>query len=179
MGTLIGRLRNWAADALDIPFYSRRNTPPEKYQDDVLDIPIYLQTADYTCGFTAGLMVVKLFQPTASSTGFMRKVTPDVSTGVSTAKLVRALRASKIGVKLSNTLDFQAIVAALADGFPVITTVNHNANSAHWVVIYGVGVHPRRVYVAGNDILGRGIYRWKKFQNIWDEEGFGLICWGK
>jgi len=148
-----------------------------------LDIPGYKQTNTFSCAVTAGLMVLHTFQPSASVDRFYHLVNPDEETGAEPWKLVRALRQSKIGVSERCNLHWKDIQRSISDGFPIITLVRtKNPDVDHWVVIYGVGSDPDRVFVAANGwlLFGRREYQWHEFQsNCWRPQGYGLVCWGK
>ncbi len=55
---------------------------------------------------------------------------------------------------------------------------NPGAEADHWVVVYGYGRKPDRVYLATNSLpwftpnrMGR-----TQFERIWQPSGFGLVC---
>jgi hypothetical protein len=107
---------------------------------------------------------------------------------VQTTTLVRALRASGIGVSCRTKMPFADICEAIDSGYPIISlTKTPRSDEVHWVVIYGYGKKPDRVFIAGDDKLnfigtwlGRKEVRWVDFRrSVWGEAGFGLICWGK
>ena len=153
--------------------------------DDVitLDVPGYFQANTFSCGVTAGLMVLHTFHPSRSKDRFYRRVDPCDST--STAQLVRALRQSRIGVGVRYDLSWDRVYRNVSDGYPIITVVKTGDEDVdHWVVIYGVGKKPNRVFIAANGCLwiARREYRWKELcSSLWPPEGkgFGLVCWGK
>ena len=152
--------------------------------DDVitLDVPGYFQANTFSCGVTAGLMVLHTFHPSRSKDRFYRRVDPCDST--STAQLVRALRQSRIGVGVRYDLSWDRVNRNVSDGYPIITVVKTGDEDVeHWVVIYGVGKKPNRVFIAANGCLWitRREYRWKELCSLWPPEGkgFGLVCWGK
>ena len=149
-----------------------------------LDLQGYRQVETYTCGFVAGLMVLHVLRPEASAEEFYRTCKPDSDIGMGTSKLVRALRKSKIGVSERRDLEFSDIQNAIDSGYPIITSVTtRREQSDHWVVIYGYGVDPDRLFIAGNGIphLGNSKkFRFDSFSSkFWSPEGFGLVCWGK
>jgi len=165
---------------------------PLAHPDDpnvcTLDIPGYKQIESYTCGYLAGAMIVHAFHPRRSLNQLLKQCAPDYETGVQTTTLVRALRASGIGVAVRENMTFADICKAIGSGYPVITlTKTPRADEVHWVVIYGYGKAPNRLFIAGDDkwnfigtLLGRKEVRWSDFQrSIWGQRGFGLICWGK
>jgi hypothetical protein len=165
---------------------------PLAHPDDpnvcTLDIPGYKQIESYTCGYVAGSMILHTFHPSRSLSRFFKLCRPDYETGVQTTTLVRALRASGIGVSCRTKMSFADICEAIDSGYPIISlTKTPRSDEVHWVVIYGYGKKPDRVFIAGDDKLnfigtwlGRKEVRWVDFRrSVWGEAGFGLICWGK
>lgn len=148
-----------------------------------LNIPGYRQTNSFCCGFVAGLMVLHTFRPSASIDAFYRKVRPTSEYGASTRKVVNALRKSGVGVSIRTNLTFRSIRETLDQGYPIIACVHANEPDVqHWVVIYGYGLKPNRIFIAGN-----GKFFFNKREHLWSEyskgmapaKGFGLVCWGK
>lgn len=154
--------------------------------DDVitLDVPGYRQANTFSCGVVAGLMVLHTFHPSRSKDRFYRRVDPCPKIGTDTAQLVRALRQSRIGVDVRYDLSWDRVYRNVSNGYPIITVVKTgNEDVEHWVVIYGVGKKPNRVFIAANGYpwIARRDYRWKAFCSLWPpgEKGFGLVCWGE
>jgi hypothetical protein len=165
---------------------------PLAHPDDpnvcTLDVPGYKQIESYTCGYVAGAMIMHTFHPRRSLERMIKLCAPDYETGVQTTTLVRALRASGIGVAVRENLTFADICKAIESGYPIVTlTKTPREDVVHWVVIYGYGKATNRLFIAGDDkwnfigtLLGRKEVSWSDFQrSIWGQRGFGLICWGK
>jgi hypothetical protein len=140
-----------------------------------LKLPGYLQTEDYTCGWVAGLMVLHRFYPEADENLFLKQIRPHIQNGTSTTKLVQALRANNIGVRVHNDLKFSTVVESIKNGSPIITCIE-KGDDDHWIVIYGVKETPKEVYVAGNSLLGTQTYTWVEFRKLMRPRGFGLVC---
>jgi len=150
-----------------------------------LAVPGYSQLDPYSCGATAGWAVVKTYHPKASFRTFYKNCNPLPFEGTTEGKLVRALRRNGVAVSLRSNLNYARIREAIEGGFPVITTVSYeNADADHWIVIYGVGWQPRRVFLC-NQVLqgwpgfGRDELSWPEFRSLWSPAGRGLVCWGK
>lgn len=148
--------------------------------DDVvtLDVPGYRQVQRFTCGYVAGMMVLHTFKPRASEDRFYERCAPDPDEGVPVARLARALRDSGIKVGLRSSFAFDDIRRAIDSGRPVILTVG--AGGEHWVVVYGYGEAPRRVFIAGNGLphLSKGKQMtWEAFVRKHGGEDGGLVCW--
>lgn len=55
-----------------------------------------------------------------------------------------------IGVGDRLNLDFESIPATLDEGYPIVTlTKTPHSDESHWVVIYGYGRKPNRIFIAG------------------------------
>jgi hypothetical protein len=147
-----------------------------------LDIPGYRQVESYTCGFVAGLMVLHTFRPTACIDAFYKAVKPTEKHGASTRKVVNALRKFDIGVSIRHDLDFTAICQQIDSGFPIIACVHtSDPEIDHWVVIYGYGTRPNRVFIAANGLpyFARREYTYAEYARLSAPKGFGLVCWGE
>ena len=153
---------------------------PHPGGDDVttLDVPGYRQIDSFSCGAAAALMAVRTFRPGFPAGDFHELANP--VNGIQIEPLVRFLGKAGIGVEERYDLDFADIAEKIEAGFPVVTLVNLKADLQHWVVIYGVGRKPNRVFVGGMNlpIIGRKEYTWREFTRMW-RKGFGLVCWGK
>jgi len=152
----------------------------DPHRETVLDLPGRRQVEDFSCGFVAGLMVTDYFGGRVSVDRLYGLVRPDPTWGASTRKLATALRECGIRVALRDRLDFAAVAEAIAAGRPVITCVaSALADDNHWAVIYGVGIQPRRVFLAGVGVphvdFGK-VLRWGEFRRMWTPPGNGLIC---
>jgi len=145
-----------------------------------LDIPGYRQVDSFSCGPVVGLMLVHTWHPRVSPSHFYDLCAATQEEGTPTARLVSALRGCGVGVSVRHRMEWRDIVKAIEDGFPVATAVAR-ADCLHWVLIYGVGRTPDRIYLAGNSmpIVGRTEFDRHAFESMWDPYGFGLVCWGK
>jgi hypothetical protein len=153
----------------------------------ILDIAGYRQLESYTCGYAAGAMILHTFRPGASLETFFEQCNPDYEHGLDAKPLIRCLRANGIGVSQRHNLDFDKIASTIDQGYPIITlTKTLRSDEEHWVVIYGYGRHPNRVFIAGegipliNNLTGEKEIPWSAFsRSKWAQRGFGLVCWGK
>lgn len=155
--------------------------PRRRSDDDTVleNVPGYRQTQSYTCGFVAGLMVLHAFKPRASVDAFWKRMNPTEDMGVCNTRLIAALRASGIRVSVRRDLTFAAFDDAVAQRCPVITLVRtREADTLHWVVVYGVGRRPNRIYVAGNGLpyLSRKVFPWLEFRRELAGEAIGSVC---
>lgn len=181
----LATIRNWISDKTGYAYTGDR-LPRKVTQDNetiTLDVPGYRQVEDFTCGFTAGLMIVHTFDKSYSADAFYDLVGSDPEWGVSTSKLVKALKRAGVGTEERERLTFAGVKRAIKSGYPLIASVQRprdkkaGDDQEHWIVIYGYG--PGRVYVAntGFPYLGNSKkWDWTKFQEYFT--GTALICWG-
>jgi len=70
--------------------------------------------------------------------------------------------------------------SAIFAGFPIVTlTKTTLPGTWHWVVIYGVGRRPNRVFVSGYHLFRSTVFHWPEFRAEWADPGYGIVCWGK
>jgi hypothetical protein len=100
--------------------------------------------------------VVKTFHPRdAIFRKFYRDCNPLPFEGTTEGKLVKALRRNGVRVSVRSDLNYAGIRAAIEAGFPVVATVAYEDSYAdHWIVIYGVGWRPRRVFLCNQVLQG-------------------------
>lgn len=144
-----------------------------------LDLPGYCQIDTYSCGVVAGVMALKHFKPDASFSAFYARCDPHPEWGTSTARLTRGLRRSGVRVREHTDLTFAGLRAALDAGSPVLVTVqNPGSEDAHWVVVYGYGLKPNRVFLATNGfpLVSANEFTLRQFARLWSPHGNGLVC---
>ncbi len=144
-----------------------------------LDLPGYAQVNSFCCGVVAGVMVLKHFRPSASFSRFYDRVNPKENFGAGTGKIARALRESGLRVKVRSGLIFDDLCAAIDDRSPIMVNVhNPGAEDDHWVVVYGYGREPNRVFIATNGmpVFKRNAIPLRKFARMWSPHGNGLVC---
>lgn len=153
----------------------RRASGPDEV---TLDLPGYAQLDSYGCGAVAGFMALKHFKPRASFTAFYARVSPHPENGTATYRLIRALRQSGLRVSERHDLTFADLCTAMDAGRPVLVALhNPGAADAHWVVVYGHGLKPRRVFLATNGLpWGSNVVPLRRFARLWSPPGHGLLC---
>jgi hypothetical protein len=147
--------------------------------ETILDIAGYKQNKSYSCGFVAGLMVLHTFYPRKSINSFYYRINPDPVYGTQTNCLISALRKSGISVSVvkGNVFNFNKVARWIEEGKPIITTVD---GDSHWVVIFGVGYKPNRIFIAGYGLFQKQEFTWSEFRHkIRGGLGDSLICSGK
>ena len=180
-------MRDAFADRIDWRVIRDPLVHPKSDNVTTLDVVGYRQLESYTCGFAAGLIVLHTFHPKRSIKAFFDLVAANRQWGTQDGRLIKSLRASGVGVAERNDLTFAKICKIIDDGFPIITLVRSRERGVlHWVVLYGYGVKPNRVFIAGEGphLIGHWLgYKealWSDFKRKkWSTSGFGLVCWGK
>ncbi len=144
-----------------------------------LDLPGYCQLDSYGCGAVAGVMALKHFKPSASFTAFYARVSPLPANGTATYRLLRTLRQSGLRVRERHDLAFADLCAAIDAGSPVIVVIhNPGEEESHWVVVYGYGRKPNRVFLATNGFpfVATNVFPLRQFARLWHPHGNGLVC---
>lgn len=150
-----------------------------------LALPSYSQTDTYSCGAIAGWSVVEFLQTQRDFARFYRDCSPSVELGTSTTRLTGALWQHAINVRNHKDLSFTAIKKSISEGKPILVGIAAGAlfdeDAGHWVVIYGYGANPNRVFISGRTIPGfsRQEMSWRDFKSAWSPVGNGLVCSAK
>jgi Peptidase_C39 like family len=161
------RLADWLPSLDQGLDESQRNTVK-------LAVRSYCQTNWYACGAVAGWAVLEAFKPKASYGAFYGECAPDPCEGMSEGAIARALRNHRITAAYKRNMDFADIRAAIDRGYPLIVGVGFDyPDGDHWMVIYGYGRRPDRVYLANP----RERVGWKTFRDgYWNPTGAALVC---
>ncbi len=153
------------------PFY-----PPAPHGDaTVVAKPIraYLQVRGYTCGYASTLTVLHAFQRRIKPIDLYKSLGTDYG-GTGQTAIIRELRANGVSANLRYNLDFDALKRSI-DAGKLIIGYHHRVE--HWVVIYGYGTAPNRVFIADP------VVEWRS-EHLWDQYGpklqnFGIVCSGR
>ena len=179
MNETLEYLLNLAADCTGLRSLPDVLAHPRGDNEVTLDIGGRYQTQPHTCGAVAGFMVLHYFKPRVSADSFFRSVNPNEEVGTSECKLVRSLRRHGLRVQVRRDMTFADFAAAIDGGRPVLVTVKtRDPETQHWVVCYGYGVKPNRVFLAGTGLplVSKKEYRWCEFRRKWACKGEGLVC---
>jgi len=133
-------------------------------------IPGYYQVREYTCGYAATLMVLHAFRRYVPGRELYERLGTD-HYGTSQSAIVRELRAAGIGVNLRYDLDFDRLRREI-DRDRLVIGYHHRLE--HWVVLYGYGVEPERVFVADPLRHMRNEHSWERYGP--KLRGFGIVC---
>lgn len=147
--------------------------PPVPHHDrTVVARPIraYYQVRQYTCGFASALTVLHALQRRVEPRELYRALRTDY-TGTRQTAIVDALRGRGVSANLRYDLDFARLARALDAGRLVI---GYHHPMEHWVVLYGYGRDPARLFVA-DPLPSMGS------EQMWDKYGpklnhFGIVC---
>jgi ABC-type bacteriocin/lantibiotic exporter with double-glycine peptidase domain len=135
-----------------------------------LTIPGYSQVRQYTCGYASALMVLHYFRRFVPGRTLYERLGTN-HTGTSQNAMVRELRRSGIAVNIRYDLNLDVLRRAI-DRNKLVVGYHHRLE--HWVVLYGYGRDPDRVFVA--DPL-----RHLRHEHLWScygpkLDGFGIVC---
>lgn len=146
-----------------------------------LKLPVRTQSQTHSCGFVVALMVIRYFRPKVNEEDIYQATQSDPDYGTPVHRVVKVLRQYGIRVAEKETLTFEEIQKAIDSNRPILTAVNiDDPDTNHWVVLYGYGIKPKRVYVgpyAAPFVPCGKCHPWGIFrQHHWTDPGFGLIC---
>jgi ABC-type bacteriocin/lantibiotic exporter with double-glycine peptidase domain len=130
----------------------------------------YRQSRSYSCGFASALMVLRSFGRAVEG----RELFESLGTGRSGTRqnaIIRELRRRDTSANVRYDLDFDALCRAIDAGKLII---GYLFDAEHWLVVYGYGLAPARVFVA-DPRPGEGC------EQAWDSyagrlDGFGIVC---
>jgi len=181
MNPVIATVVNWLADTTGIRVLPDRLPHPPDRNVVTLKVPGYRQSQGHTCGFVAGLMILHYFRPGFPVERFYERIRAHKSSGVSRQRLIDSLRLYGLRVSRRTDLDFEGIVEAIEADQPIATVVRtRNVDVDHWIVLYGYGRKPNRVFVAGElPFQTQRMYTYGLFRtHFWETPRFGVVCSG-
>jgi len=180
---IVRQTAGWIGDRItDWTGYAATKIPLQqaKGQKEVtLDVPGYMQLNSYCCGAVTVAMVVKYFRPQMSFGQIYATVDPSPECGAGRTSVARALRTCGVHVSRQHRLTFEQLCSAIDQNRPVLAVIhNPGAEADHWVVVYGYGRRPNRVFIACNGLpwsRSNRVTR-REFERIWTPRGNGIIC---
>lgn len=135
-----------------------------------LPVPGFRQARDYTCGFATALMVVRYFGSGIPGVELYRRLGTS-SDGTRQSALVRSLRLAGVRANIRYDVDFARLCQEIDRNKLVIGYLH---DDEHWLVLYGYGRNPARVFVADPEPDSPCEY-------VWEDYGprlgnYGIIC---
>ncbi len=150
------------------PFYPR--VPTEDPTVRAVPIAGYYQVRQYTCGYACTLTVLHAMRRYVDGRELYERLGTDY-TGTSQSAIVRELRREGVSANLRYDLDFEGFARAIDAGKLVIA---YHARLEHWVVVFGYGRDPERLFVADPLRSHRTEQRWDRYGP--KLRGFGIVC---
>lgn len=144
--------------------------PPEDKHVVTLPLPGYKQARNYSCGFATVLMILRHFQRELCGKELFDAL-GTARDGTGQSAIVRVLRSEGVRANIRYDADFECIVSSIDAGKVLIGYLD---DEEHWLVIYGYGLEPRRVFVADPEPD-------KACEQVWQGygerlQGFGIVC---
>lgn len=135
-----------------------------------LPVPGYKQARNYCCGFAATLMVLKYYQRGLCGEALFAAL-GTARDGTGQSAIVRVLRSQGVRANLRYDMNFDRMAASLDAGKVLI---GYLEDEEHWLVIYGFGRSPQRIFVADPETD-------KPCENLWEHYGprlgeFAMVC---
>lgn len=135
-----------------------------------LPVPGYRQARNYSCGFAATLMVLRHYDRTLCGAELFSAL-GTARDGTGQSAIVRVLRSEGVRANLRYDMTFDRMASWISAGKVLI---GYLEDEEHWLVIYGFGRSPERVFVADPEPE-------KLCEQEWDSYGhrlgnFAIVC---
>jgi hypothetical protein len=135
-----------------------------------LAIPGYRQVRNYTCGYAVALMALRYWRPEIGARELYERL-GTTRDGTRQNALVGALRGAGLRANVRYDVDFQRLQVAIDRGKLI---VGYHHAIEHWVLLYGYGVEPERVFVADSRAGEPCEHLWSDYGPVL--RGFGIVC---
>jgi ABC-type bacteriocin/lantibiotic exporter with double-glycine peptidase domain len=135
-----------------------------------LSIPGYRQARSYSCGYASVLMVARYFVPELRALDLYERLGTD-SDGTRQNAIIRELRCAGVSVGVRYDMSFDILCKSIDLGKPVIAYLG---DAEHWLVLYGYGRNPDRVFVADPRPGHRCEELWRDYGRRLNN--FGIMC---
>ena len=146
---------------------------PEDPTVVTLPVPGYRQSRNYSCGFAVMLMVLRTYQSRLSGKALFAAL-GTARDGTGQSAMVRVLRTNGFSANLRYDMDFTRICTAIDTGKVL---VGYLEDEEHWIVVYGYGKTPKRVYIADPEEGKPCEYDWTGMEKRLG--GFAMVCSSK
>jgi hypothetical protein len=146
------------------------------------------QLDEHSCGFLAALMVIRYFDPKASTYDVLAALLPSPLRGCSQREVICALSQFGIRARYRERLGWAGLQGLAKAGCPVIITIHPDEwLSDHWTVVRGLRDRSRRILLSNpaprgyeyEGLAKDGSMSWRNFTGIWCPRGAGLVCESK
>ena len=162
-------MRNRRTEPFSAPPFAVAHEP-EDPGVSTLELSGFRQARNYSCGYAAALMILRYFERDLRG----RQLFEELGTardGTSQSAILRVLRAQGLSVNIRYDADFERIIRAIEGGKPCIAYL---IDEEHWIVIYGYGRSPERVFVADPEPNKDMVYPWESYGPRLG--GFAMVC---
>ena len=135
-----------------------------------LPLPGFRQARNYCCGFAATLMVLRHYERTLCGAELFSAL-GTARDGTGQSAIVRVLRAEGVRANLRYDMTFDRMAACICSGKVLI---GYLEDEEHWLVIYGFGRSPERIYVADPEPEKRCEQEWASYGHRLG--AFAIVC---
>lgn len=135
-----------------------------------LPVPGYRQVRCYSCGFASALMIARYYRPETPALALFERL-GTCWEGTTQSGIVRGLRSIGVSVNLRYDVDFARLCREIDRNKLIIGYLN---DIEHWLVIYGYGRNPDRVFVADPRPYEPCEYVWASYGPRLG--GYGMVC---
>ena len=139
-------------------------------REKTLAVPGYRQARAYSCGFATALMVARFFRPDVNARELYGRLGTSRD-GTRQNAIVKALRAWGIGANVRYDVGFDRLQQEIGRDKLVVGYLH---DSEHWVLLYGYGLAPARVFVADPEPGEACVHAWEAYRERLRE--FGIVC---
>ncbi len=154
--------------------YSAPPFPLAHYPQDpkvvTLPLPGFRQARNYCCGYATVLMILRHFERMLSGQALFEAL-GTARDGTGQSAIVRVLRSEELRANIRYDLDFEGIATCI-DADKVL--VGYLDDEEHWIVIYGYGRSPMRLFVADPEPEKSCEHRWEGYGERL--KGFAIVC---
>lgn len=135
-----------------------------------LPVPGYRQARNYCCGFVATLMVLRHFERSLCGEALFGAL-GTARDGTGQNAIVRVLRSEGVRANLRYDMSFDRMATSINFGKVLI---GYLEDEEHWLVVYGFGRSPERIFVADPEPE-------KVCEQAWENYGhrlgnFAIVC---
>ncbi|WP_428267191.1 cysteine peptidase family C39 domain-containing protein [Haliangium sp.] len=155
------------------PYHAPRFLTVQPHEPEATTLPVlgFRQARDYACGFATALMVMRYFDVRVPARELFERLGTDRG-GTRQTAIVRELRITGLRANVRYDVDFERLARAI-DRNKLIVGYLHDIE--HWLVVYGYGRGPERVFVADpRPDAGPCVQPWADYRGRLN--GFGIVC---